>query len=85
MSELHIILVKEIEGKPMEADMEIDFNQLNVLSRTEQALALLQAFDTVKSSLVDAEVDSVCDEIKNLVPFPGTIAAKNRKTDIPIK
>lgn len=77
MSELHVVLVQEISGNPTEADLELDSTQLDNLSRSEQALALLEAYDHCKSALEDQKVQDAQDYIKKLIPFP------NR--DIPIQ
>jgi len=66
-----MVLVKDIGGQAIEADMQLDFNQLDSLPRSDQALTLLEAYDTCKNSINEAEVESTCDSIKNLIAFPS--------------
>lgn len=78
MSELHMVLVREISGKPTEADLELDSTQLDNMTRSEQAMALLEAYDHCKSALEDKKVEDAQEYIKKLIPFP-------RRDDIPVQ
>ena len=66
MSELHISVVRDILGKAVIANVEIDTDDMDKLSDAEQADALLRSYQAASDALDEKEVEQQLQSIKDI-------------------